>query len=137
MQHWFQIMRARRFQMFDEGPAMKVATGHLPPAYPLTQIQTPLILFEGTADSLHDASLKRLPSLAAKHDIEGYEHLDFMWAESVSKTVWPLIINYLNRVKVKDSTRLLSKPISPPPEMSKEALIEAFKEYIGEQNGYK
>ena len=119
--------------MFDEGPAMKLGTGHLPPAYPLNQIQTPLILFEGTADSLYDASLKKLPSLAGRHDIDGYEHLDFMWAESVSEKVWPLIIKYLNRVKVntrENSRNNPPNPISPPPEISKEALIEAFKEFL-------
>ena len=133
LKHWFQIMRAKRFQMFDEGPAMKVASGHLPPAYPLNQIQTPLVLFEGTSDSLYDSSLKRLPSLTGRHDIEGYEHLDFMWAGSASEKVWPLIINYLNRLRVKkvetDHGRN-KKPISPPPEMSREDLIEAFKEFL-------
>lgn len=124
-------MRAKRFQMFDEGPAMKVATGHLPPAYPLQQIKTPLVLFEGTSDSLHDSSLKHLPSLIGRHDIEGYEHLDFMWAESVGETVWPHIINYLNRLHVNNvDVAKLKKPISPPPELSKQELIEAFKEFL-------
>lgn len=132
-------MRAKKFQMFDEGPAFKVSTGHLPPTYPLNQIQTPLILFEGTQDSLQDSSLKRLPSLAARHEIEGYEHLDFMWAESLSLQVWPLIINHLNRLRVNKSKTKNSmterKPISPPPDsISKEDFMEAFKEFLDERN---
>lgn len=123
-------MRAKRFQMFDEGPAMKVSSGHLPPEYPLKQIKTPLVLFEGTADSLQDSSLKQLPSLIGKHFIEGYEHLDFMWAESVGEMVWPLLINYLNQLENKDH---IKKPLSPPTEISREDLMMAFEEFLDER----
>ena len=123
-------MRAKRFQMFDEGPAMKVASGHLPPEYPLKQIKTPLVLFEGTADSLQDASLKQLPSLVGKHFVEGYEHLDFIWAESVGEMVWPLIINYLNQLGNKEQFK---KPLSPPTEISREDLMTAFEEFLDER----
>lgn len=128
--HWFQIMRAKRFQMYDEGPSMKVASGHLPPAYPLHQIKTPLILFEGTSDSLKDSSLQHLPSLIERHTIEGYEHLDFMWAESVDQQVWPKIVDCLNKLKIGCASRN-GAPISPPPEVSKDDnLIEAFKVFL-------
>lgn len=123
-------MRAKRFQMFDEGPTMKVGTGHLPPSYPLSQIKTPLVLFEGTSDSLQDSSLKHLPSLVGRHDIRGYEHLDFMWAADVNEKVWPEILKYLNQLK---SIKNLKQPLSPPPEYSKEVLIEAFKEFLENQ----
>lgn len=139
--HWFQIMRARRFQMFDEGPAMKVGTGHLPPAYPLAQIQTPLVLFEGTSDSLCDSSLKHLPSLVGRHDIEGYEHLDFMWAESVGEEVWPHVLKYLAQVRVNNPAEDLKikdgKPLSPPPEMIQGDLLVAFKEFLEERGSLK
>jgi hypothetical protein len=123
-------MRAKRFQMFDEGPAMKMASGHLPPEYPLKQIKTPLVLFEGTADSLQDASLKQLPSLVGTHFVTGYEHLDFMWAENVSEKVWPLLINYLNHLGKKGKFK---KPLSPPTEISKEDLMAAFEEFLDEK----
>lgn len=118
--------------MFDEGPAMKVASGHLPPEYPLKQIKTPLVLFEGTSDSLQDSTLKNLPSLVGKYDIGGYEHLDFMWAESVGEKVWPILINHLNRLRVKNKEKD-SKPLSPPAEISKEDLIAAFEEFLEER----
>ena len=125
--------------MFDEGPAMKLGTGHLPPAYPLTQIKTPLVLFEGTSDSLHDVSLKHLPSLVGRHCVQGYEHLDFIWAADVGEQVWPQIIKYLNQLRCVKSS---CEPISPPPEiskmskMSRKVLIEVFNEYLKKSDGF-
>lgn len=104
--HWFQIMRAKRFQMYDEGFSLQVGVGHLPPAYPLHQITTPLVLFDGTADSLQDVSLRTLPSVVAKYTVQGYEHLDFIWAESVGRKVWPLVVQLLNRLQVPDNISL-------------------------------
>ncbi len=125
-------MRAKRFQMFDEGPSVKVGTGHLPPAYPLNQIKTPLVLFEGTCDSLQDASLKHLPSLVGRHCVHGYEHLDFMWAADVNEKVWPQIVDYLNQLK-SVTVRKRTQPLSPPPEISKDMLIEAFRDFLEHQ----
>ena len=94
-------MRAKRFQMYDEGPSMEIGLGHLPPAYPLGQITTPIVLFDGTADSLHDASLRQLPAVVAKYTVQGYEHLDFLWAESLNRKVWPVIVSLLNRLEAE------------------------------------
>lgn len=123
--------------MFDEGPAMKVASGHLPPEYPLKQIKTPLVLFEGTLDSLQDSSLKHLPSLVGKHIIEGYEHLDFIWAANVGDQVWPLAINnYLNNLRIKNCE--LGRPLSPPAEIStREDLMIAFEAFLKEHQVHK
>jgi lysosomal acid lipase/cholesteryl ester hydrolase len=131
--HWFQIMRAKRFQMFDEGPSVKVASGHLPPAYPLHQIKTPLVLFEGTADSLRDSTLQHLPALHTRHCLDGYEHLDFMWADSVSERVWPEILRVLQSLHRAEGSR--TAPISPPPERSEVELIEAFKVFLKTHRG--
>ena len=109
---------------------MKVSSGHLPPEYPLKQIKTPLILFEGTSDSLQDTSLKQLPALVESHFIAGYEHLDFMWAESVGETVWPLLINYLNQMGRKEQYKT---PLSPPMEESRDELLAAFEEFLEER----
>lgn len=78
---------------------MEIGLGHLPPAYPLQQITTPIVLFDGSADSLHDPSLRQLPSVVAKYTVQGYEHLDFLWAESLSRKVWPVIVSLLNRLE--------------------------------------
>lgn len=125
--------------MFDEGPSMKVGTGHLPPSYPLHQIKTPLILFEGTADSLQDSSLKHLPALVKNYTVEGYEHLDFMWADSVGSKVWPQIIKLLNQLQVVPKKSKVNSnqkaPLSPPSDISKEDLLEAFKEFLEERSG--
>lgn len=132
-------MRAKRFQMFDEGPAVKVGTGHLPPAYPLNQIKTPLVLFEGTSDSLQDVSLKHLPGLVGRHCVLGYEHLDFMWAADVNEKVWPRIVDYLNQLKSKSIKKHQQhcEPLSPPPEISKDILFEAFRDFLEQQQREK
>lgn len=88
--------------MFDEGPTLQVAIGHLPPAYPLHQITTPIALFDGTLDTLQDESLRHLPAVVARYTVTGYEHLDFMWAESVGRKVWPLVLRLLNRLRVRN-----------------------------------
>jgi len=116
--HWFQIMRAGRFQMFDEGVSMAFAPGHVPPAYPLHQITAPLVLFEGTSDSLSDASLKSLPAVTTRVTIAEYEHLDFMWAESVGRKVWPHI------VKLLDTPQKCPDLPSPPSENSDGLLFQ-------------
>ncbi len=85
--------------MYDEGPSMEIGCGHLPPAYPLGQITAPVALFDGTSDSLHDTSLRQLPAVVAKYTVQGYEHLDFLWAESLSRKVWPVIVSLLNRLE--------------------------------------
>lgn len=83
---------------------MEIGLGHLPPAYPLNQIITPIVLFDGTADSLHDPTLRQLPAIVAKYSVEGYEHLDFLWAESVGRKVWPVIVSLLNRLEASGHT---------------------------------
>lgn len=119
--HWFQIMRAGRFQMFDEGASMAFAPGHIPPAYPLHQVTTPLALFEGTADSLTDPSLKNLPAVSTRVTVAEYEHLDFMWGESLNRKVWPHIVKLLNGAQ---GCRSLP---SPPLEGKEHLLISSFK----------
>jgi lysosomal acid lipase/cholesteryl ester hydrolase len=49
--HWFQIIRAQRFQMYDDGITM-VGQGHIPPRYRLSRITCPMMLFHGDKDTL-------------------------------------------------------------------------------------
>ncbi|CAJ0756601.1 5684_t:CDS:2 [Entrophospora sp. SA101] len=64
--HWFQIIRANIFQMYDEIPPLMYSTaftGHRCQLFPTNQISTPIAVFYGGSDSLVDINvlLKQLP----------------------------------------------------------------------------
>ncbi|KAL1919702.1 uncharacterized protein VTP21DRAFT_1633 [Calcarisporiella thermophila] len=89
--HWFQILRTGRFQMYDEMPSRlpyySTADGHSPHRFPTQQIQTPIAIFYGTADSLVDIDvlLRDLPPPVKVKKMPMWEHLDFLWADGVEK----------------------------------------------------
>ena len=77
--------------------------------------------------------------MVGRHCVQGYEHLDFIWAADVGEQVWPQIIEYLNQLRCVKSS---CEPISPPPEiskmskMSRKVLIEVFNEYLKKSDGF-
>ncbi|GBC04496.1 hypothetical protein RclHR1_00570052 [Rhizophagus clarus] len=99
--HWFQIIRANKFQMYDELPpySSSTAMGHYCQEFPTKQIKTPIGVFYGGSDSLVniDILLKQLPKPAFIKEIQPYEHLDFLWASDVHKTVFPKLFDLLNK----------------------------------------
>ncbi|KAF4213517.1 hypothetical protein CNMCM8980_009100 [Aspergillus fumigatiaffinis] len=94
--HWFQIMRHRTFQMYDDevhAPFSVVASQRFykPVKYPTRNIKTPIVLLYGGSDSLIDieAMLGELPRGTVAKSIPSYEHLDFLWARDVDQqNVW-------------------------------------------------
>jgi lysosomal acid lipase/cholesteryl ester hydrolase len=107
--HWFQMARARRFQMFDEG-AMEAGIvgtrrpGHVPPAFPLKQIRSPIVLFSGERDSLadHEYTQQVLKHCVVEDIvIEDFEHLDFLMADNVREALFPSLERVLSRIKFK------------------------------------
>ncbi len=85
--HWFQIMRAGRFQMFEDvGPSQQ---GHaVLPAYPLRNITTPIQAIVGDRDSLIDtAHLREHLRSCELLVVPGYEHVDPLWAADVHDKV--------------------------------------------------
>ncbi|KZM28138.1 Sterol esterase [Ascochyta rabiei] len=101
--HWFQIIRNGVFQMYDdEAPSpinpnrskyYKVAK------FPTRNIKTPIVLVWGGSDSLVDINvmLKELPRHTIAKEIPHYEHLDFLWAQSVDKLVFPHVFEALDK----------------------------------------
>lgn len=99
--HWFQIIRTKSFQMYDDDPPLtfgnssrftKVAK------YPTRNIKTPIVLVYGGSDSLVDikAMLRELPSTTVATEIPHYEHLDFLWARDVHVQVFPHVFDALD-----------------------------------------
>ncbi|BFZ54785.1 cholesterol esterase [Savitreella phatthalungensis] len=99
--HWFQIIRAGRFQMYDDHVHHHSATSFYKPArFPTRNIATPIVLMYGGADSLVDIDvmLSNLPENTIAEEIAHYEHLDFLWAADTDRIVIPRVMHYLRQL---------------------------------------
>ena len=83
--HWFQIIRAKRFQVYmdDSQDALQAC----PPKYDVSSISTPLAVFVGGQDTVVDAagSVRLLPPDAYVFFEPTYSHLDFKWARGLAR----------------------------------------------------
>lgn len=102
--HWFQIIRNKTFQFFDDelhAPFSISASERFykPVKYPTKNIRTPIVLLYGDSDSLVDihVMLQRLPRGTVARPIAQYEHLDFLWAEDVDRQVFGHVFDALAR----------------------------------------
>jgi lysosomal acid lipase/cholesteryl ester hydrolase len=111
--HWFQIMRARSFQMFDDDVAaispLRLAradlssAAYVPARFPTRNIATPIVLLWGDSDSLVDIDtmLNQLPEGTRSRRLETYEHLDILWGDRVHEDVIPSVLEELRAYKEK------------------------------------
>ncbi|KAL4988439.1 Alpha/Beta hydrolase protein [Aspergillus falconensis] len=102
--HWFQIIRNRNFQFYDDeiyAPFSIVASERFykPVKYPTKNIKTPIVLLYGGSDSLVDIDVmqKELPRGTTAKIIPKYEHLDFLWASDVSELVFGHVFEALDQ----------------------------------------
>lgn len=110
--HWFQIIRNRSFQMFDDDihQPMSVSTSNKfskVAKYPTRNIRTPVVLVYGGSDSLVDikAMLKELPPQTVATEIPHYEHLDFLWARDVDMQVFQHVFDALDSFTDAEHTK--------------------------------
>ncbi|PKS09175.1 hypothetical protein jhhlp_003789 [Lomentospora prolificans] len=100
--HWFQIIRNRSFQMYDDdrpGISLNAQNKHTKVArYPTRNIKTPIVLVYGGSDSLVDIKvmLKELPPQTVATEIPHYEHLDFLWGRDIDRQVFPHVFDALD-----------------------------------------
>ncbi|KAI9777962.1 MAG: cholesterol esterase [Geoglossum umbratile] len=101
--HWFQIIRNKCFQMYDDDVAAPLAIGGSSKYYkvakfPTRNIKTPIVLVYGGSDSLVDIQvmLKELPKHTVAQEIPHFEHLDFLWGNDVNKLVFPYVFDALD-----------------------------------------
>ncbi|CAG8628756.1 10949_t:CDS:2 [Rhizophagus irregularis] len=97
--HWFQIIRSRNFQMYDDLPPYSYTStslGYSCQRFPTLQITTPVAIFYGGRDSLADMNmlLKQIPTPVLMREVLEYEHL-----------VFPDIFNLLLHYNVHDNIR--------------------------------
>lgn len=96
---WFQIMRSKRLQMYDEGSPVTLGSGHVVPRYALEAITTKIALFLGGRDTLVDNEYTKKhlgSSVVHVTEVAEYEHLDFLWAHDVDTRIYPKIIQLIN-----------------------------------------
>ncbi|TPX58128.1 hypothetical protein PhCBS80983_g03358 [Powellomyces hirtus] len=98
--HWFQIIRNGRFQMYDESPTVlpNSSSGHVVPKFPTEHIQTPIALFYGGKDTLADMTwlLEETATPIYCLKVDEYEHVCFLWARGLDKTVYPAVLGLLH-----------------------------------------
>lgn len=114
--HWFQIIRTKSFQMFDDDVQVGMGIGapdrHYKVAkFPTRNITTPIVLIYGGSDSLVDIKvmLEELPRHTRAYEIEHFEHLDFLWAQEVDKLVFPHVFAALEEHAGRDHSKLLKQ----------------------------
>ncbi|KAI5970861.1 hypothetical protein CANMA_000021 [Candida margitis] len=117
--HWFQIIKAGRFQMFDETcscgltklssvSAKAKEKGNRVTPFPITDhLNVPMYLFYGDSDILVDiGKTKSLivdsnPQMKDKLNVElcdNYEHMDTLWGDNVYEDVFCKILTELDKM---------------------------------------
>ncbi|KAJ8123519.1 hypothetical protein O1611_g9569 [Lasiodiplodia mahajangana] len=101
--HWFQIIRNKSFQMFDDDLQTALGMNTLNKytkvaKYPTRNIRTPIVIVYGGSDSLVDIKvmLKELPKRTVATEIPHYEHLDFLWARDADTQVFRHVFDALD-----------------------------------------
>ncbi|KAI5951731.1 TGL1 [Candida jiufengensis] len=96
--HWFQVMRAKNFQMYHDVSTSSSLSGLNPISYPLKNIEVPIHLIYGTTDSLVDIDVMKnqLPNkLTTTYAVIDHEHLDNLWGYDVYEVVFKQVLKYL------------------------------------------
>ena len=102
--HWFQIIRNKSFQMYDDEVQGPFTIGaperyYKVAKFPTRNIKSPIVLVYGGSDSLVDIKvmLRELPKHTVAKEIPHFEHLDFLWATDVNKLVFPHVLSALEQ----------------------------------------
>lgn len=109
--HWFQIIRNRNFQMFDEFDYNKFIKNSKPLNFPThSNITTSIYLIYGKVDSLVDINemLGLLPDGVEAIGIDDFEHIDLLWGENIGEKVFSYVIDILNQ----DKKRIRDKEVN-------------------------
>ena len=107
--HWFQIIRNKSFQMYDDDMQAPLSLGakdryYKVAKFPTRNIKTPVVLVYGGSDSLVDIKvmLKELPRHTVAKEVKHFEHLDFLWAQDVNVLVFPYVFQALESYAGRD-----------------------------------
>lgn len=111
--HWFQIIRNKSFQMYDDDVQAPLSLGasdryYKVAKFPTRNIKTPIVLVYGGSDSLIDIKvmLKELPRHTIAKEVPHFEHLDFLWGQEVESLVFPHVFEALTAYAGRDHMKL-------------------------------
>lgn len=117
--HWFQIIRNKSFQMYDDDTSNALSVGaknryYKVARFPTRNIKTPIVLVYGGSDSLVDIKvmLKELPRHTMATEVPHFEHLDFLWAQDVDKLVFPHVFEALKHYAIDGNVRRYSRALA-------------------------
>ena len=115
--HWFQIIRNKSFQMYDDDVQTPLGLGasdryYKVAKFPTRNIKTPIVLVYGGNDSLVDITvmLKELPRHTIAREIPHFEHLDFLWGQQVDTLVFPYVFEALAAYSGRDHMKAIGHP---------------------------
>lgn len=104
MRHFAQLINSQGFHAYDYGWFGNIRRyGTLrPQAYRFDTIQTPMQFIYGSRDWLAAPpdvkwTAEHISNLESIHEVQGYNHLDFLWGKSAKRDVYDLIIDAMNR----------------------------------------
>jgi len=100
MLQYFQFVNNKHFRMYDYGQRRNVEKygSEIPPEYDLTRLSVPMVMVSGSEDTLSARpdvkwTLSQLHNRTEHFEIDGYNHLDFMWATNAGKALNMKIID--------------------------------------------
>jgi lysosomal acid lipase/cholesteryl ester hydrolase len=107
--HYVQMIKHGRFAKYDHGREgnLRVYGQAAAPEYDLAkfaQRKVPTLLVSGTEDTLADvADVERLKAIindtVIEHvQVDGYAHMDFLWARDAAELVYPHVIRALEKI---------------------------------------
>lgn len=104
MAHWAQLDRSDAFQMYDYGynGNMKHYNQPTPPFYHLSNVHVPVAAFYGSNDALTDPTdvkqmLTEIPNVVYSEEINGFNHLDYIWDDAAATIIYPKILQLLQK----------------------------------------
>ncbi|KAF8248100.1 alpha/beta-hydrolase [Wilcoxina mikolae CBS 423.85] len=133
--HWFQIIRNRSFQMYDDDIQTGITASfsnrsfYKVAKFPTRNITAPIVLVYGGCDSLVDIKvmLKELPPHTIARRVDHFEHLDFLWGHDVEKIIFPHVLDALAKYSC-DLEEELAAPTADRTETNQEKITEILTE---------
>ncbi|KAJ1563853.1 hypothetical protein HK405_000523, partial [Cladochytrium tenue] len=117
--HWAQMGSAKVVQPFrSEAPGAAPAAS----TFDVRTVRCPLALFYGTRDEIVDA--RRLHRecwgarsagvrLVAVEEVDGYEHMDCLWAVDAPSRVWRRVARVVQRCAATAASPVQARPLTP------------------------
>lgn len=106
LMHYAQILASGEFRRYDYGQNenLNIYGSLLPPAYSLENITTPVIMFYSNNDWISnntdvETMIEKLRKVISAIIIDGYSHLDFIFASNVKLMVYSKVLGLIRKYK--------------------------------------